>query len=56
MVVAYGNFANGGYRVQPYAIQKIETQRGKVIYEAPRTKITKVLDKDTAGIMRYRFL
>lgn len=51
MVVAYGNFANGGYRVQPYAIQKIETQRGKVVYEAPRTKITKVLDKDTAGIM-----
>ncbi len=51
MVVAYGNFANGGYRVQPYAIQRIETQRGKVIYEAPRTKIIKVLDKDTAGVM-----
>ena len=51
MVIAYGNFANGGYRVQPYSIQKIETQRGKLIYEAPRTKIRKVLDKDTAGIM-----
>ena len=51
MVVAYGTFANGGYKVQPYAIQRIETQRGKVIYEAGRTKITKVLDKDTAGIM-----
>lgn len=51
MVVVYGNFANGGYRVKPYAIEKIETQRGKVVYQAKRTKITKVLDKDTAGIM-----
>ncbi len=51
MVIAYGNFANGGYRVQPYSIQKIETQRGKLVYEAPRTKIRKVLDKETAGIM-----
>lgn len=51
MVVAYGTFANGGYKVQPYAIEKIETQRGKVIYEARRTKISKVLDTDTAGIM-----
>lgn len=51
MAVVYGTFANGGYRVQPYAIEKIETQRGKVVYEAKRTKISKVLDTDTAGIM-----
>lgn len=51
MVVVYGNFANGGYRVKPYAIERIETQRGKVIYQAKRTKITKVLDTDTAAIM-----
>ncbi len=51
MVVAYGNFANGGYKVQPYAIEKIETQRGRIIYQAKRTKITKTLDKNTAGIM-----
>lgn len=51
MVMVYGTFANGGYKVQPYSIEKIETQRGKVIYEAKRTKITKVLDRDTAGIM-----
>ena len=51
MVVVYGNFANGGYKVKPYAIERIETQRGKVVYQAKRTKITKVLDKDTAGIM-----
>ncbi len=51
MVIVYGNFANGGYRVKPYAIERIETQRGKVIYQAQRTKITKSLDEDTAGIM-----
>jgi penicillin-binding protein 1A len=51
MVVVYGNFANGGYKVKPYAIERIETQRGKVIYKAKRTRITKVIDKETAGIM-----
>ncbi|MBQ4123288.1 PBP1A family penicillin-binding protein [bacterium] len=51
MVIAYGTFANGGYKVKPYSIEKIETQRGRVIYEAGRTKISKVLDTDTAGIM-----
>ncbi len=51
MVVVYGNFANGGYKVKPYAIERIETQRGRVVYKARTTKITKVLDKETAGIM-----
>ena len=51
MVVVYGNFANGGYKVKPYAIERIETQRGRVVYKAKRTRITKVLDKETAGIM-----
>lgn len=51
MVVAYGAFANGGYNVQPYSIQKIQTQRGRVVYEAKRTQITKVLDKEVAGVM-----
>jgi penicillin-binding protein 1A len=51
MVIVYGNFANGGYKVKPYAIEKIETQRGKIIYQAGRTKISKVLDEETAGMM-----
>ncbi|MBQ9246588.1 PBP1A family penicillin-binding protein [bacterium] len=51
MVVVYGNFANGGYRVKPYAIERIETQRGRVVYQARRTRIQKVLGKDVAGIM-----
>ncbi len=51
MTRAYGVFANGGYKVEPYAIEKIETSLGKVIYEAPRTKSAKVLDYDTVATM-----
>ena len=48
---AYGAFSNGGYVVEPYAIEKIETARGKVIYRAPKTKISHQLNVRTAAIM-----
>ncbi len=51
MTRAYGAFANGGYRVEPYAIERIETSLGKVVYEAPRARTMKVLDNNTAGTM-----
>lgn len=34
MATGYATFANGGYRVQPHFIQRIEDAYGKVIYEA----------------------
>ena len=49
MAVAYGTFANGGYKVTPYAVEKIETAKGKVIYKAPKTRVMKVLDLNTAA-------
>ena len=49
MTVAYGAFANGGYKVAPYSVEKIETSKGKIIYKAPKTKIMKVLDLNTAA-------
>lgn len=49
MTRAYGAFANGGYKVEPYAIEKIETSRGQVIYQAPKTKTAKVMDVNTAA-------
>lgn len=49
MTVAYGAFANGGFRVKPYAIERVETSRGKIVYQAPKTRISKVLDIDTAA-------
>lgn len=51
MTIAYGAFANGGFKVKPYAVERIETSRGKVIYQAPKTKIAKVLDMNTAGTL-----
>ncbi|WP_447502979.1 penicillin-binding transpeptidase domain-containing protein, partial [Acinetobacter pittii] len=34
MATGYATFANGGYRVQPHFIQRIEDAYGKVIYQA----------------------
>jgi penicillin-binding protein 1A len=34
MAQAYSVFANGGFRVEPYFIEKIETDDGKLVYEA----------------------
>ena len=48
---AYGAFANGGYVVQPYAVERVETSRGKVVYRAPKTKITHQLSLNTAAEM-----
>ena len=35
MAQAYDSFANGGYGVQAYAIERIRTRDGKVLYEHP---------------------
>ncbi|HQB18734.1 MAG TPA: transglycosylase domain-containing protein [Candidatus Pacearchaeota archaeon] len=37
MVSAYGVFANGGYRIEPSAILKIEDANGNIIYENKNT-------------------
>lgn len=48
---AYGAFANGGYKVEPYAIERVETSRGQIVYEAPKAKIAKVMDLNTAATL-----
>lgn len=48
---AYGAFANGGYVVEPYAIERVETSRGKVVYRAPKTKISHQLSLSTSAEM-----
>lgn len=48
---AYGAFANGGYLVQPYAIESVETSRGKVVYRAPKPKVSHQLSYNTAAVM-----
>lgn len=48
---AYGAFANGGFVVQPYSVERVETSRGKIVYKASRTKITHQLSTNTAAEM-----
>ncbi len=50
-VRAYGAFANGGYIVQPYAIERIEDSRGRVLYRATKTKSSHQLSLKTAAEM-----
>ncbi len=46
MATAYSEFANGGYRINPYLISKITDQKGKVLVETP----TPVPSDATRGI------
>lgn len=55
MVTAYGVFANGGYRVAPYFIERIEDARGNVLHQArpaaAGTGAERVIDARNAFIM-----
>ena len=51
MTRAYGIFANGGYKVEPYAIERIESSRGTILYEAKKARTSKVLNINTAATM-----
>jgi penicillin-binding protein 1A len=55
MAVAYSAFANGGYRVTPYLIQKVIDGRGTVLFEAKPSALgpesVRVLDVRNAFIM-----
>ena len=51
MTRAYGVFANGGFKVEPYAIERIESSRGTVLYEAKKARTSKVLNLNTAATM-----
>jgi penicillin-binding protein 1A len=55
MASAYSVFANGGYRVDPFLINKMVDSKGVVIFEAKpthaREDATRVLDARTAFVM-----
>ncbi len=53
MVVSYGAFANGGFRVRPYCVERVENSRGVTIYENSGPKIVKVINFETAAGMTY---
>ncbi len=49
MAAAYDAFANGGYRVEPYAIERIRTRDGKVLYEHPPSPHDMVVPEPQLG-------
>lgn len=49
-VGGYGAFANGGYKVTPHLIRRVEDNNGNVLYEANSSK-EKVLDSSTTFIL-----
>lgn len=46
MAQAYAVFANGGFRVEPYIIQRILTQDGNVLYEATPPTVCAECEQD----------
>ena len=55
MATAYSVFANGGYRVDPYLIDKMIDSKGSVLFEAKPVRVnvdaSRVLDARTAFVM-----
>lgn len=47
LVAAYATFGNGGYRVRPHLITRVEDDEGKLLWRAPATR-EKVLDEGVA--------
>lgn len=48
LVTAYAPFANGGYRVHPSIVRRIESADGRILWERQRDSLTRVLDSRDA--------
>ena len=53
MVTAYGSFVNGGYRVNPYLIERIEDQEGNILYQRQPPPPVRVIKAKTSRIMAH---
>jgi 1A family penicillin-binding protein len=51
LTAAYGAFANGGYRVEPHAIQEVRNLHGDLLYNAPGTVQQRVMDERIAWLI-----
>lgn len=51
LVRAYGVFQSGGYRVEPYLIERVTDSRGQVYYEHPASERERVYPEDLAAEM-----
>jgi penicillin-binding protein 1A len=50
MATAYGVFANGGVKVEPYSIERVETNAGRIVYQASAS-YKRILDAKTVAYM-----
>jgi penicillin-binding protein 1A len=51
MAQAYAPFANGGFKADAYAIERIRTADGKILYQHPLPEHTRVIDEPALGYM-----
>jgi 1A family penicillin-binding protein len=51
MSAAYGAFANGGFKIEPEFILKVEDADGKVLFEKKEVKRSRVIDEKIAFLM-----
>jgi 1A family penicillin-binding protein len=51
LTAAYGAFANGGYRVSPYAIQEITDSAGNLLFAAEPAPQVRMLDERVAWLI-----
>jgi penicillin-binding protein 1A len=51
MVTGFATFANGGAKIDPYLIARVEDSQHKVIYEAPIAQKEQIISPQTAYIM-----
>ena len=48
---AYAPFANGGYSAQPYAIQRIRTTQGEVLFERQGSGVAQIISIENVAMM-----
>src|SRR5690606_25542398 len=48
---AYTPFANGGFAIPPYVVQRVRGVDGKVLYERPGPSAAQVVDAKMVGMM-----
>jgi len=46
MATAYASFANGGFKVDPYLVTRVEDDKGKIVYEAHPKRVCKECDSN----------
>lgn len=48
MATAYASFANGGFKIDPYLVTRIEDDMGRIVYEAQPKRVCKECDSNQA--------